>query len=266
MATYNGLKQLQQGSGPLKMLPYAPGQGAGVFNQIFNDPTRMGSLLGKPGASTALAGAPGAVPGAAPPPALPGAPGGPAATPTAGTGNIWDQTTGSLSSALKGELPPDVVNMLQQQNAEHAVGGGISGSQAANYQGLRTLGLTSLDRINRAQELLAGGLMSPKQQAELDLEKERNARQDKQFAQDLAFRRESERNRADLANKEFLQGQLNAANELAFKKLLNDQSLTAGKYGGLPGVTPERNSVPMHWSPYGGGGWEPMQYGVTSML
>jgi hypothetical protein len=74
--------------------------------------------------------------------------------------NLPEQLVNNLSGALKGELPEDVKQMLQQKAAQDAVSSGTSGSQFANYQGLRTLGLTSLDRMQHAEDSLINPLLN----------------------------------------------------------------------------------------------------------
>jgi hypothetical protein len=82
-----------------------------------------------------------------------------AAGATVGGPNLTDQLVGNLSGALKGELPDDTKQLLQQKAAQDAVSSGTSGSQFANYQGLRTLGLTSLDRMQHAEDSLVNPLI-----------------------------------------------------------------------------------------------------------
>jgi hypothetical protein len=104
----------------------------------------------------------------------------PGYTPTAGTTSgttgampgtlpqyLLDQTATSLSGALRGELPEDVTNLLQQQAAEYGVAAGIPGSQFAGYRGLRNLGLTSLSRISEAEKLLTPQFTTPAQAEQL---------------------------------------------------------------------------------------------------
>ena len=73
--------------------------------------------------------------------------------------NLTGQLVNNLSGALKGELPDDVKQLLQQKAAQNAVSSGTSGSQFADYQGLRTLGLTSLDRMQHAEDSLVNPLL-----------------------------------------------------------------------------------------------------------
>jgi len=69
--------------------------------------------------------------------------------------NLRDQLMGNLSGALKGELPSDVQDLIKSRAAEFGVASGMPGSELAGNQGLRTLGLTSLNRMQGAENLLA---------------------------------------------------------------------------------------------------------------
>lgn len=79
--------------------------------------------------------------------------------------NLYHQLVGNLSGALRGELPEDVKQLLQQKAAQNAVASGTSGSQFADYQGLRTLGLTSLDRMQGAENSLVSRFFRQSQAA-----------------------------------------------------------------------------------------------------
>jgi hypothetical protein len=50
----------------------------------------------------------------------------------------------NIGAQLRGEVPEDVVNLIGQQAAERGITRGVPGSQFANYDYLRALGLTSL--------------------------------------------------------------------------------------------------------------------------
>ncbi len=76
-----------------------------------------------------------------------------------GKQGLTDQLVGNLKGALKGELPPDVVQQIQQNAAEFGVAGGVPGSQFAGYQGLKNLGLTSLNRMQGAESELVNPLL-----------------------------------------------------------------------------------------------------------
>lgn len=62
---------------------------------------------------------------------------------------------GNLGTALKGQLPEDTIDLIKQRAAEFGVASGMPGSELAGNQGLRTLGLTSLNRMQGAESLLA---------------------------------------------------------------------------------------------------------------
>lgn len=85
-----------------------------------------------------------------------------AALASGGGPDLTSQLVGNLSGALKGELPADVKQLLQQEAAQNSVSNGVSGSQFANYQGLRTLGLTSLNRMQGAENSLVNPLLGPR--------------------------------------------------------------------------------------------------------
>jgi len=54
------------------------------------------------------------------------------------------QSSQNIGNLLQGQIPPDVIRLLQQQSAERGVGQGISGSPNQNAELLQALGLTSL--------------------------------------------------------------------------------------------------------------------------
>lgn len=62
---------------------------------------------------------------------------------------LRDNTTASITSMSKGEVPKDVEELLARKAAERGITLGTSGSQFQSYDELRNLGLTSLDMINR---------------------------------------------------------------------------------------------------------------------
>lgn len=76
-----------------------------------------------------------------------------------GNSGLTNQLLGNLASGLHGELPDDVKNLIQQQAAQNGVASGTSGSDFANYQGLRTLGLTSLGRMQHTEDSLINPLL-----------------------------------------------------------------------------------------------------------
>ncbi len=63
--------------------------------------------------------------------------------------NIRLQTR-NIQAGLRGELPEDVRNLIIDRSAVQSQFGGYSGSQAAGYNELRNLGLTSLQRMDTA--------------------------------------------------------------------------------------------------------------------
>lgn len=66
-----------------------------------------------------------------------------------GASNIKEAASAAIQSALAGELPQDVVDLIARRAAERGISTGTAGSQFAQFGELRTLGLTSLDRINQ---------------------------------------------------------------------------------------------------------------------
>lgn len=66
----------------------------------------------------------------------------------------WDSISGNVSKNIdamsRGELPPDVQNMIQRNAAEMGVTTGTSGSDFDKYRSLRNLGLTSLQATDQA--------------------------------------------------------------------------------------------------------------------
>lgn len=65
-----------------------------------------------------------------------------------------------IEDFLSGEIPDDVRRQMERRVAEYSAGTGTGGSQFANFNSARTLGLTSLDLIQRglasANQWLAG--------------------------------------------------------------------------------------------------------------
>lgn len=85
---------------------------------------------------------------------------------------LMGQTATNLNAALRGQLPADVVDFLRNQSAEGAVASGMPGGAAyqgslPNYSSLRTLGLTSLDRMKDAENIVSRFFTSPLQAAEM---------------------------------------------------------------------------------------------------
>jgi len=61
---------------------------------------------------------------------------------------VFPQYYSNVRANLAGQLPPDVLDLLQTQAAEYGIASGLPGSQFAGYRGLRNLGLTSLQRMD----------------------------------------------------------------------------------------------------------------------
>lgn len=68
------------------------------------------------------------------------------------------QSSGNTLSNLKGEIPPDVLALIQQQAAERGVATGSPGSPNSNAAYLRALGLTSLQLQNQGEQNLTGAI------------------------------------------------------------------------------------------------------------
>lgn len=60
--------------------------------------------------------------------------------------------SGNAMSALQGQVPQDVINLLTQQGAERGISGGMPGSDNSNAAYLRALGLTSLGQIQTGMQ------------------------------------------------------------------------------------------------------------------
>jgi len=86
--------------------------------------------------------------------------------------DLLNSTSGNLREALAGQLPQDTIDLIRQKAAEFGVGSGTSGSELAANQGLRTLGLTSLDQKNRATQSMLPFYISPLQFSQMQ---QRNA-------------------------------------------------------------------------------------------
>lgn len=81
--------------------------------------------------------------------------------------NLLPMASGNLSAALQGNIPQADVDFLRSKAAEFGVGSGTVGSQLAGNQGLRSLGLMSLDQSNRATQELLPFFNNPMQYANL---------------------------------------------------------------------------------------------------
>lgn len=78
---------------------------------------------------------------------------------------VFPQYYTNVRSNLAGELPPDVLDLLQTQAAQYGIASGLPGSQFAGYRGLRNLGLTSLQRMDVGAQQMAP-LFAQQQQQE----------------------------------------------------------------------------------------------------
>lgn len=67
----------------------------------------------------------------------------------------------NITAGLNGELPQDVIDQIRTQAAEFGVSSGLSGSDFSGYQGLRNLGLTSLQRQDEATKMTLPFMMTP---------------------------------------------------------------------------------------------------------
>jgi hypothetical protein len=104
-------------------------------------------------------------------------------------GAALEQTSSAnISNALAGQLDPSVITQIGQRSAERGVSSGSPHGASTNAEYLRALGLTSLDLQNTGQSWLtqatgrnpaaplfnpASMLLTPEQQAQIELEKER---------------------------------------------------------------------------------------------
>lgn len=68
---------------------------------------------------------------------------------------VFPQYYTNVRANLAGELPPDVLDLLQTQAAQYGIASGLPGSQFAGYRGLRNLGLTSLNRMDVGAQQMA---------------------------------------------------------------------------------------------------------------
>lgn len=100
------------------------------------------------------------------------------------------QSSKMIEDELLGKIPADVMALLGSQAGERSVSGGMVGAPNAGAAYLRALGLTSLDQQQRGQQNLSAAyarnpaapimqlenqLITPLQQAQLDLDRERLA-------------------------------------------------------------------------------------------
>lgn len=79
----------------------------------------------------------------------------PAAIESPAPGTVFPQYYTNVRANLAGELPPDVLDLLQTQAAQYGIASGLPGSQFSGYRGLRNLGLTSLQRMDVGAQQMA---------------------------------------------------------------------------------------------------------------
>lgn len=65
---------------------------------------------------------------------------------------LTQTASGNAMSALQGQVPQDVINLLTQQGAERGITGGMPGSDNSNAAYLRALGLTSLGQMQTGMQ------------------------------------------------------------------------------------------------------------------
>lgn len=82
--------------------------------------------------------------------------------------NMLNQDVANIQSYQRGQVPADVLSLLQQQAAERGVGTGIPGSQNVDAAYLRALGLTSLQLQQMGHSMLGEQIAwTPIQQSQL---------------------------------------------------------------------------------------------------
>lgn len=226
------------GAGPGSTL--APGI-SGIGGGGYVAPGAAGAA-GAPGAPAA-AGAPGAQGGGASPVGDPSVTAGPNPGPGVDASGqlpsyVLNQFAGNISGALKGELPEDVQNLLAQQSAEYGVGSGTQGSQFQGYRGLRNLGLTSLDRMQKAEDLIAGQFTKPGDKIALDQSAKKIADLEDQFNKSFGLEKQKLEAQLRLEKDKFAADQNQLVNENRRKDLeanRNDLAALGVKYGGGSG-------------------------------
>jgi hypothetical protein len=181
---------------------------------------------------------------------------------------LLNQAAGGLASDLAGQVPADVQNLLEQQSAEYGVGSGTQGSQFQGYRGLRNLGLTSLDMRKHAEDLLANQFTNPAEQARLDLANKQFGEGQREFGITQAQKQKEFQAGLALDEQKFAAEQ----NRLQHDQQLQELQALGLKYSGLGGAStgaygkPLASGVDYGLSRTSPGQWEPMQFGVTSML
>lgn len=115
------------------------------------------------------------------------------------------QSSANIANYLAGKVPIDVINQIGQQAAQRGVATGSPLGANTNAAYLRALGLTSLDLMNQGQNQLTSALarnpaaplynagelvITPTQQAQLDLQLKQLAQQQQQFEKNLELERQ----------------------------------------------------------------------------
>ena len=75
-----------------------------------------------------------------------------------GAGGLMRQSSANTMGLLRGQVPTDVTQQIQQRGAERGVAMGSPGSPNANAAWLRALGLTSLGLQQQGEQNLTGAI------------------------------------------------------------------------------------------------------------
>jgi hypothetical protein len=75
-----------------------------------------------------------------------------------GAGGLMRQSSQNILGLLRGQVPEDVTQQIQQRGAERGVAMGSPGSPNANAAWLRALGLTSLGLQQQGEQNLTGAV------------------------------------------------------------------------------------------------------------
>jgi hypothetical protein len=82
------------------------------------------------------------------------------AQPLPGQAGLQTQASTDISSALQGQLPPDVVTLLDQEAAQRGVATGSPGGQNSTASLMQALGLTSLSQVSQGESALNAAISS----------------------------------------------------------------------------------------------------------